>query len=274
MITNRRRYLLQCFAEESEATDELNNLVESNAGILKPHKPKQPSVAVEREMSLHEALAYYAQAGEVEEFDSLLNQLRAIVRENPNNQDAPAYLAEGLYLALKGCKQEIWRDRHNALLHEMRQLLERYHNDPNVKRFLASALLDFMELHQDEYYHYNPEPSFRLQDDTLSELRALVERYPNETSLQKVFCKAFRTAIRFSAAVKQNDRCESLLNEFENEPTLAQYHKHPRYRVESIADVFGCCSHDENTGGVRALVQRLQKIAENLSSRLATTGVV
>jgi tetratricopeptide (TPR) repeat protein len=142
----------------------------------------------------------------LERRDELLNKLRRLAEQWPDDTAIRGFLATGLLNTLYHAKAENALQRRDDLLDELRQLAERWPEDATVREILAAGLFQTLN-------HAKTENAIQRCDELLDELRRLAETWPDDDAVRENLVKSLVNSLIYGEEDSALERRDELLNE-------------------------------------------------------------
>ncbi len=185
-------------------------------------------------MALFNTLNKAREADDREQREALLDELRALAGNHPDEPALRESLAMALFNTLYHAKEDSDLARCDTLLEELRALARNHPDQPVLRKLLAEALVT-------THIHAKEANDLERRDTLLKELHALARDHPNEPALRKALAMAlFNT---FNQAKDENDleRRDALLDELR---ALARnYPDEPSLRKGLVQALFNTLNH-------------------------------
>ena len=156
--------------------------------------------------SLVNTLIHAKEEGDPDRRDALLDELRALRRDHPDDTAVREQLAKGLFNTLNHAKEEGDLPRRDALLDELRALRRDHADDAAVREQLAGGLFNTL-------YDTKEEGDLPRRDALLDELRALRRDHADDAAVREGLAKGLFNTLNQAKEEKDLPRRDALLDE-------------------------------------------------------------
>jgi hypothetical protein len=147
-------------------------------GVQQARRSREAGLGLVLSAGLFNTLIYAKAEDDLARRDALLDQLRGLARDYPDDAAVREQLARGLLNTLVDAKAEDDLARRDALLDEQRALAHDYPNDATVRERLAEGLFNTLN-------DAKAEDDLARRNALLDELRALAHDYPNDATVRE-----------------------------------------------------------------------------------------
>ena len=157
-------------------------------------------------LALFNMLNFFSLKGDLTRRDALLDELRTLAKQWPDDAAVREALAKGLYNTLNDSKAENDLTRRDALLDELRALAKQWPDDAAVRRQLAMGLFNTLNSAKEEN-------DLTRRDALLDELRTLAKQWPDDAAVREALAKGLYRMLNDTKAENDLTRRDALLDE-------------------------------------------------------------
>jgi len=189
--------------------------------VLRTISDEIPEARVLVAASLFNTLNQAKEEKDLNRRDALLQELRDLAGQYPDDPAVRENLAMGLFNTLNQAKEEKNLNRRDALLQELRDLAGQYPDDPAVREQLARGLFNTLNQAKEE-------KDLNRRDALLKELRDLAGQYPDDPAVREQLARGLVNTLNQAKEEKDLNRRDALLKELRD--LAGQYPDDPAVR--------------------------------------------
>jgi hypothetical protein len=192
-----------------------------------------------------------------EQRDALLEELRSLSRDFPQDQPVRERLATGLFNTLLHTQREQAPERRDALLDELRALSQPFPQDQAVREMLAKGLFNMLS-------YAKKDQALLQRDALLEELRTLSRAFPHDQAVRKQFAMGLLNTLNHAKEEQILELRDALLQEMH---TLSQDFPQDQTVRELLAKgLFNTLVHAKQERALErrdALLQELRTLSQD-----------
>ncbi len=201
-LPQAQRSLIQCALTLTGSDSVDADLILQSVPVAKDLPGATPLVA----MALYNTLYHAKEENKPGRRDDLLDELRKLAKQYPDDAVVRERLAKGLFNTLYHAKKENKLGRRDDLLDELRKLAKHYPDDAAVREQLTAGLYNTL-------YDAKEENKPGRRDDLLDELRKLAKQYPDDAAVRERLAMALFNTLYHAKKENKLERRDDLLDE-------------------------------------------------------------